>query len=87
MVNNTAITNTLHRIFMLTFRYENQRMAEIAYEDLVWYINTGRASTAFLKALCSLKGNQRAALLRMMVNAECNTTDAHVKIARAYLEA
>lgn len=81
-----AINDTLFNIFKLTFRYSDQRMAENAYEDLAWYINTGRASTEFCKALCSLKGNQRAALLRRMVAAEY-TTDAHIAAAKAYLKA
>lgn len=80
------LDTALYNIFRFTFNYENQRFAENAYSDLAWYINTGRASTAFCKALIELKGNQRAALLRRMVNAE-HTTEAHIKAARDYLKA
>lgn len=81
-----AINDALHKVFMMTFRFSNQRMAEVAYEDLAWYINTGRASTEFCKVLCQLKGNQRKALLRRMLAAEY-TTDAHIAAAKAYLKA
>lgn len=81
-----ALDNTLFNIFKLTFRCPNQRMAEVAYEDLAWYIQTGRASTSFVKALCQLKGNQQKALLMRMVRAEY-TTDAHIEAAKQYLGA
>lgn len=82
----TKLNDTLYNIFRLTFRCPNQRLAEVAYEDLTWYINTGRASTDFIKALCRLKGNQQKALLMRMLKADY-TTDDHIQAARQYLGA
>ena len=50
------------------------------------FINTGRASTDFIKALCNLKGNQRSALLRRMVKADY-TTESQLSAAKAYIKA
>ena len=83
------IDNTLHKLRMLTFKYDpftfERRKAEETVNSLAWYISTGRASTPFCKALCNLKGNQRAALLRRMVNADY-TTDAQIKAATNYIK-
>ena len=82
------IDDALHKLHMLTFNYEprtlDRKKAEEAVNTLAWYINTGRASTGFIKALCSLKGNQRAALLRRMVRADFST-DSQIEAARAYI--
>ena len=84
------IDETLHRMRMLTFRYEpgsmERRKAEEGVSSLYWYINTGRASTEFCKALVSFKGNQRAALLRRLIKADY-TTEAHIEAAKAYIKA
>lgn len=84
------IDETLHRMRMLTFRYEpgsmERRKAEEGVSSLSWYINTGRASTDFCKVLGSLRGNQRAALLRRLVKTDY-TTEAHIKAAKAYIKA
>ena len=84
------IDETIHKLRMLTFGYDpasfDRRKAEESVNSLAWYINTGRASTDFIKALCNLKGNQRAALLRRMVKADY-TTEAVIKTARAYIKA
>ena len=84
------IDEMLHKMRMLTFGYDpatfDRRKAEESVNSLAWYINTGRASTDFIKALCNLKGNQRAALLRRMVKADY-TTQAAIDAARAYIKA
>lgn len=82
----TAIDSALYGVYHLTFRYADRRPAELAYEDLAWFVYTDRASMDFVRALCSLKGNQRAALLRRMVAAG-GSTDSHIKAAREYLKA
>ena len=85
---NLELDETLHRLFMLTFRYEPQkvRAARFCLSDLSWYINTGRASTPFIKTLISLKGCQRKALLNRMLNTEDASTDSRIKAAAAYIE-
>lgn len=84
---NLKLDETLHRLFMLTFHYEEQRVqVRLCLSDLNWYINTGRASTPFIKTLISLKGCQRKALLNRMLNAEDGSTDSHIKAAVAYIE-
>ena len=84
------IDETIHKLRMLTFGYDQatfeRRKAEEGVNSIAWYINTGRASTDFIKALCNLKGNQRAALLRRMVKADY-TTEAAIRSARAYIKA
>jgi len=84
------IDETIHKLRMLTFGYDpatfERRKAEEGVNSIAWYINTGRASTDFIKALCNLKGNQRAALLRRMVKADY-TTEAAIRSARAYIKA
>lgn len=84
------IDETLHKLKMLTFNYEpgtlERKKAEEGVNALSWYINTGRASTDFIKALCNLKGNQRSALLRRMVKADY-TTEAVIQAAKAYIKA
>ncbi len=84
------IDDVLHKLNMLTFNYEpgtiERRKAEEGVNSLAWYVNTGRATTPFCKALCNLKGNQRSALLRRMVKADY-TTEAVIKAARAYIKA
>ena len=84
------IDEMLHKMRMLSFCYDpasfERRKAEESVNSLAWYINTGRASTDFIKALCNLKGNQRSALLRRMVKADY-TTEAVIKAARAYIKA
>lgn len=79
------LDGTLHKIYMLTFRFADRQRAENAYSDLAWYINTGRASTPFCRKLVSLKGNQRMALLRRMVKTEEYTTKAHIAAALEYM--
>ena len=84
---NLELDETLHRLFMLTFRYEKQRVqVRLCLSDLNWYINTGRASTPFIKTLISLKGCQRKALLNRMLNTEDASTDSRIKAAAAYIE-
>ena len=84
---NLKLDETLHRLFMLTFRYEEQKVqVRLCLSDLNWYINTGRASTPFIKTLISLKGCQRKALLNRMLNTEDASTDSRIKAAAAYIE-
>ena len=84
------IDEMLHKMRMLTFGYDpasfDRRKAEESVNSLAWYINTGRASTDFIKALCNLKGNQRSALLRRMVKADY-TTESQLSAAKAYIQA
>ena len=84
------VDEALHKMRMLTFGYDpasfDRRKAEESVNSLAWYINTGRASADFIKALCNLKGNQRSALLRRMVKAEY-TTEAAILAAKAYIKA
>lgn len=84
---NLKLDETLHSLFMLTFHYEEQKVqVRLCLSDLNWYINTGRASTPFIKTLISLKGCQRKALLNRMLNAEDGSTDSRIKAAAAYIE-
>ena len=84
---NLELDETLHRLFMLTFRYEEQKVqVRLCLSDLNWYTNTGRASTPFIKTLISLKGCQRKALLNRMLNTEDASTDSRIKAAAAYIE-
>ena len=84
---NLKLDETMHHLFMLTFRYEEQKVqVRLCLSDLSWFINTGRASTPFIKTLISLKGCQRKALLNRMLNAEDGSTDSRIKAAVAYIE-
>ena len=85
---NLKLDETLHRLFMLTFRYEEPEKTNVRFclSDLNWFINTGRASTPFIKTLISLKGCQRKALLNRMLNAVDGATDSRIKAAVAYIE-
>ena len=85
---NLKLDETLHRLFMLTFRYEEPDKTKVrsCLSDLSWYINTGRAATPFIRTLISLKGCQRKALLNRMLNAEDGATDSRIKAAAAYIE-
>lgn len=51
---NDLIDNTLHSIFIASFNYqsaEEGRTKHSISDDLNWYIWTGRATTAWIKAL------------------------------------
>ena len=80
------LDETYHKLFMLTFRFPNQKQAEFCASDLKWFVETGRATTPFCKTLVNLKGNQRKALLNRMLNTEDASTDSRIKAAAAYIE-
>lgn len=88
---NDLIDNTLHNIFIASFNYqsaEEGRTKHSISDDLNWYIWTGRATTAWIKALA--KADPHKLLERIVKSCEATedgqTTDNHIRATTAYLK-
>lgn len=61
------------------------RKAELAAEDIAWWIATGRAPTPDVRKLHDLKPEALEALVRKVVNGY-GSTDHNVSICRKYIK-
>ena len=58
--------------------------ADRMVSDLKWYINTGRASTEFLRVFCHLKGNQYKKIAVLL--SAGGSTEETVARVKAYID-
>ena len=83
---NTMIDNTLHELFIASFDYQTDSERWIkrnAVDDIRWYIQTGRASTPWLKAL--FKANPQK-LLAGIARKGSQSTDDNIRTTTSYLK-
>ena len=83
MVNATDISDKLWKCYLQTFgRDGDDRLRYTwAHSNLTWYINSGRASTPWIKAFC--KANPKRLMKCAAKNA--GTTDVCIKDVTKYL--
>lgn len=81
-MSRTEIDNILGRLQVEAIPHGRQ--AESAVADILWYINTGRASTEFLKALCGLSRSRVQTLLGKITKA--GSTENVIKVTKKYLK-
>lgn len=60
------------------------KKAENAVSDITWYINTGRASCDYLRALCALSKYRVNTLVRKI--SACGCTDDVIAASKKYLK-
>lgn len=60
------------------------RTAENRVSDLAWYIDTGRASCDYIRALCGLSKYRINALVRKI--STCGSTDEVIATSKKYLK-
>lgn len=87
-MNYTDIDNSLHKLFIASLHYQSvmdRYRRHNALDSITYYVNTGRASTPWLKAFC--KADKEKLMNRMAKAAEKDgTTVGDIKTATAYLK-
>lgn len=81
---NDLIDNTLHQIFLASFDYrtaEEGRAKHSVFDDLCWYIWTGRATVQWIKALS--KANPGKLLAYVLKGGQ--STDDRIRSVTSYL--
>ena len=76
----------LCRLYCLSARAYDEaqcRYPEWGYQNLEWYISTGRANADFLTAVGSLSDRRMITLIRQ---AACGTVDGGIAKAKKYLK-
>ena len=80
------VSNILCRLYCLSTKAYNEakcRYPEWGYQNLEWYISTGRASADFLKAVGSLTDR---CMITLIQKASCGTANDGVAMAKKYLK-
>lgn len=73
----------LHACSMRAYHESKCRYPQWGYQNLEWYITTGRASGEFLNAIWKLSDRRLITLIR---KSSCGSCDEAIRIAKRYLK-
>lgn len=80
------VSNIICRLYCLTAKAYDEakcRYPEWGFQNLEWYISTGRASNDFVKAVERLTDRRMITLIQ---KASCGSADSGVVMAKKYLK-
>lgn len=82
-MNDEAVLNRLKIASLRAYHDEKCRYPEWGYQNLEWYISTGRAPVEFIRAVANLSDRRMITLIR---KASCGGTQSGVDMAKKYLK-